>query len=149
MPDTRGAQKRDGNMTSARLLLGTILLLALTIAPNGLAEPQSSGSGAVSGVVIGPDDKPVAHALVTCESGTGSAPQVVHADAKGHFSVVKLRSDSYKLRASGKGVFSQWEETYVHSGRTNEMTLRLEYAKQIPKAYTPTRTYEQNNPPRP
>ena len=125
-----------------------MLALAFIVAPASLAQPQSSAGG-VTGVVIGPDDKPVPHALVTCESGTGSAPRIAHADAKGHFTIAKLRADSYKLRASGKGVFSQWEETYVHAGKTNAMTLRLEYAKQIPKAYTPTRTYEQNNPPRP
>jgi Carboxypeptidase regulatory-like domain len=132
-------------------IVGTISLLALVfvVAPASLAEPQGSGSGGVTGVVIGPDDKPVPHALVTCESGTGSSPHIVHADAKGNFAIAKLRADSYKVRASGKGVFSQWEETYVHSGKTNALTLRLEYAKQIPKAYTPTRTYEQNNPPRP
>lgn len=127
------------------LTLGMISFLALITVQGALADPQSSGSGVVAGVVIGPDDKPVPHAMVTCQSGGGSTPRIVHADAKGHFSIAKLRSDNYELRASGKGVFSQWENISVRSGKTKAVTLRLIYAKQVPKAYTATRTYEPNN----
>ncbi len=99
----------------------------------------------VTGVVIGPDDKPVPHAVVTYQSGGGSAPHVAHADARGHFTISKLRSDNYALRASGKGVFSSWENVVVRSGKTKTLTLHTIYAKEIPKAYTATRTYEPNN----
>jgi hypothetical protein len=99
----------------------------------------------VSGVVIGPDDRPVPHAIVTYQSGGGSAPHVAHADSRGHFTISKLRSDNYALRASGKGVFSAWENVAVHSGKTKSVTLHTIYAKEIPKSYTATRTYEQNN----
>lgn len=110
-----------------------------------VAAPQH-GSGVVTGVVIGPDDKPVPHAIVTYESGGGSAPHVVHADARGRFTIEKLRNDNYQVRAAGKGVFSAWENVAVHSGKTKTMTLHTIYAKEIPKAYTATRTYEQDQP---
>jgi hypothetical protein len=111
-----------------------------------LADPQSKASGTLTGVVIGPDDKPVAHAVITYQSSGGSAPHAVHADAKGRFTISKLRSDAYEVRASGRGVFSEWEkDVFVRSGKTKEVTLHLIYAKEIPPAYTATRTYEGNS----
>ena len=99
----------------------------------------------MAGVVIGPDDKPVPHAMITYQSGGGTAPHVIHTDAKGRFSIPKLHSDNYELRAAGRGVFSQWENVSVKSGKTKAITLHLIYAKEIPKAYTATRTYEPND----
>jgi hypothetical protein len=127
------------------LTLSFIFLLGLAGSPLAMAEPQRHGSGVVTGVVIGPDDKPVPRAIVTCQSGGGSAPHVVHADARGHFTIAKLRSDNYALRASGKGVASPWENVAVRSGQTKSLTLHTIYAKEIPKAYTATRTYEPKN----
>jgi hypothetical protein len=125
------------------LVLGGVVLASLLAAGAALAAPQTKGSGVLTGVVIGPDDKPVAHAVITYQSGGGNAPHVVHADAKGHFTIPKLRSDSYEVRASGKGVFSEWvKNVFVRSGQTKSVTLRLEYAKEVPKAYTATRTYD-------
>jgi hypothetical protein len=123
------------------VMLGMALFLAALAAQRAAAAPQS-GSGILAGVVIGPDDKPVPHAVITYQSGGGTAPHVVHADARGQFSIAKLRSDVYGLRASGKGVFSDWENVSVRSGKTKAVTLRLIYAKRIPKAYTATRTYD-------
>lgn len=125
-----------------RALILSMALLVAVIAAQRLAAAPQSGSGILAGVVIGPDDKPVPHAVITYQSGGGSAPHVVHADTKGHFSIPKLRSDNYELRASGKGVFSSWENVSVRSGKTKAVRLRLIYAKQIPKEYTATRTYE-------
>ena len=118
------------------LLLITILLVALVTARGVSADPQRKGSSTLSGVVLGPDDKPVAHASVSYQSSNGSAPHVVRTDSNGHFSISKLKADNYDLRASGKGVFSEWEKNItLRSGATKELTLRLIYAKQIPKAY--------------
>jgi hypothetical protein len=127
------------------LTFSFLFLLGLAVARQAIAEPQSSASGVVTGVVIGPDDKPVPHAVVTYQSGGGSAPHVAHADARGHFTISKLRSDNYALRASGNGVFSSWENVVVRSGKTKTLTLHTIYAKEIPKAYTATRTYEPYN----
>ena len=118
------------------LLLITIFLVALITARGVSAAPQHKGSSTLSGVVLGPDDKPVAHASVSYQSSNGSAPHVVRTDSNGHFTISKLKADNYDLRASGKGVFSEWEKNVnLRSGARKELTLRLIYAKQIPKAY--------------
>jgi hypothetical protein len=112
-----------------------VLLVALAGAQNLAA--QHKGSGILSGVVLGPDDKPVSHASVTYQSSSGTAPHAVRADSHGHFTITKLRSDNYDLRASGRGVFSEWEKNVtVRSGKTKSVTLRLVYAKEVPEAYT-------------
>jgi hypothetical protein len=117
-------------------LFTTIFLLAVAAAPGVSAAPQSKGSSTLTGIVLGPDDKPVANASVSYQVSSGSAPHVVRTDARGRFTISKLRADNYDLRASGKGVFSEWEKNIsLRSGATKELTLRLIYAKQIPKAY--------------
>jgi len=118
-----------------------VLAVALVAARNLAA--QHKGAGVISGVVLGPDDKPVPHASVTYQSSAGIAPHAVHADSQGHFTITKLRSDNYDLRASGRGVYSEWEKNVtVRSGQTKSVTLRLIYAKQIPKAYTKSKAKE-------
>ena len=126
-----------------------LLLMALLACQTVQATPQtvkvpaqSKAPAALTGVVIGPDDKPVPHAVITYQSAGGNAPHVVHADAKGRFAIAKLRSDAYEVRAAGKGVFSEWEKNVlVRPGQTKSLTLRLIYAKEIPKEYTATKTY--------
>ncbi len=114
----------------------TIFLLTLVAVRGVCAAPQGRASSTLSGVVLGPDDKPVAHASVSYQSSSGSAPHAVHTDAHGHFSISKLKADNYDLRASGKGVFSAWEKNItLRSGETKDLTVRLVYARQIPKAY--------------
>ena len=118
------------------LLLIAIFLLVLVTVRDTSAAAQRKGSSTLSGVVLGPDDRPVAHASVSYQSSSGSAPHVVRTDAHGQFSISKLRADNYDLRASGKGVFSVWEKNVtLRSGETKNLTLRLIYAKEIPKAY--------------
>jgi len=122
------------------LVFLSILLLALVAARSVSAEPQHKGTSTLSGVVLGPDDRPVAHAYVSYQSSGGVAPHVVRADSQGHFTISKLKADNYDLRASGKGVFSEWEKNVnLRSGARKELTLRLIYAKEIPKAYVKTK----------
>ena len=118
------------------LLLITIILLAL-VAPRGAAAaPQGKGSAILTGTVLGPDDRPVAHASVSYQSSGGRAPHAVHTDTHGKFTITKLRADNYDIRASGKGVFSEWEKNVtLRTGQRKELTLRLIYARKIPKAY--------------
>ena len=113
-----------------------ISLLALVAVGGVSAAPQSKRSSTLRRVVLGPDDRPVAHASVSYQLSSGSAPHAVHTDSHGHFSIGKLRADNYDLRASGKGVFSVWEKNVtLRSGETKNLTLHLVYAKEIPKAY--------------
>lgn len=118
-------------------VLMAILLLSLVAVRGGAAVPQRKGTAVLTGVVLGPDDRPVAHAAVTYQSSSGTAPHVVHTDSHGHFTIRKLRGgDDYDLRASGKGVFSEWEKNIpLRPGQTKSVTLQLIYAKEIPKAY--------------
>ena len=118
------------------LLFLAIVPLALVAAQGVVAGPQSKGNSTLSGVVLGPDDRPVSHARVSYQSSDGRAPHAVRADSQGHFVITKLRADIYDLRASGKGVFSDWEKNITLSpGQTKNVTLRLIYAKEVPKAY--------------
>ena len=122
-------------MRCAKLFVA-ILLLMLLAARGVSAAPQGKGSATLTGTVLGPDDRPVAHASVSYQSSSGNAPHAVHTDSHGHFTIAKLRTDNYDIRASGKGVFSEWEKNVsVRSGQTKELTLRLIYARKIPKAY--------------
>lgn len=122
------------------LLFLVVFFLGLIAVRGASAAPQSKGSGILSGLVLGPDDRPVAHASVTYQSSAGNAPHAVRTDSQGHFTITKLKSDNYDLRATGKGVFSEWEKNIsVKSGQTKSVTLRLIYAKQIPKAYVKTK----------
>jgi hypothetical protein len=118
------------------ILILTILPLVLGAVQGVSAEPQGKNLGTLTGVVLGPDDRPVPRASITYQSGGGNEPHAVRADSQGRFTIAKLKADNYDLRASGKGVFSQWEKNIsVKPGRTTTLTLRLIYAKEIPKAY--------------
>jgi hypothetical protein len=118
------------------LVFLSIFLLTLVAVRGVSAAPQHKGSSTLSGTVLGPDDKPVAHASVSYQSSNGSAPHAVYTDSHGHFTISKLKADNYDLRASGKGVFSEWEKNVnLRSGKTKDVTLRLIYAKEVPKAY--------------
>lgn len=127
-----------------KLLCITVLFLAL-VAGRGLsAAPQNRTGATLSGMVIGPDDKPVARASVSYQSANGSAPHVVHTDSQGHFTIPKLKADIYDVRASGKGVFSDWEKNVnLRPGQTKSLTLHLIYAKKIPKAYVNSKPAQQ------
>lgn len=129
-----------------RVLFSMLGVLGVLMCAQNLAA-QKKGAGVLSGVVLGPDDKPVPHASVTYQSSAGIAPHAVHADSQGHFTITKLRTDNYDLRASGKGVYSEWEKNVaVRSGQTKSVTLRLIYAKEIPKAYTKSKAKEPEKP---
>jgi len=117
-------------------VLIAILLFVLVAVRRVSAAPQSKGTATLTGVVLGPDDKPVPHASVSYQSSAGNAPHAVFADSHGHFTITKLYADAYDVRASGKGVFSEWQRNVnLRKGQTKSLTLRLIYAKQIPKAY--------------
>ena len=117
------------------IVTSTVLVLTLLGIQNALAAPQKH-AGEITGVVLGPDDKPVPDATITYQSSAGIAPHAVHADAHGRFVITHLRTDNYDLRASGLGVFSDWEKNVaVKSGYTKNVTLHLIYANEVPKAY--------------
>jgi hypothetical protein len=103
--------------------IAVIAVLGVMI-PSVPGMPQHTST--LAGVVLGADGKPVANASVTYQTGGGDAPHVIRTDAKGHFSVGKLRADSYDLRATTKGMYSEWARNVsVRPGQTKTVTLRL------------------------
>jgi len=117
------------------VILIAVFLIALVAARGVVAAPQSKGSATLSGVVIGPDDKPVRHASVSYQSSGGNAPHAVYTDARGRFTITKLKSDNYDLRASSKGIFSEWVKNItLRKGHTEFITVQLIYAREMPKA---------------
>jgi hypothetical protein len=120
-----------------RLLASALVLLTITATAASaqyVLKKRGGPTGVISGVVIGPDDKPAPHAAITYQSSSGSSPHAVHADAHGHFTITKLHTDNYDLRASANGIFSEWQKNFpVTSGKTREITLHLIYAKEMPK----------------
>lgn len=118
----------------------TFFALALVAARGVLAAPQSRGTATLSGVVIGPNDKPVPHASVSYQSSDGSAPHAVYADAHGRFTISQLNANSYDIRASGKGVFSDWQRNIpLRKGQSRSVELHLIYAKEMPKSVFDTK----------
>ena len=117
------------------LILFTVFLLALAVSRNVYAAPQSKGTATLSGVVIGPNDKPVPHASISYQTSDGSAPHAVFADAHGHFTISQLRADSYDIRASHNGIFSDWQRNIpLGKGKSRSVELHLIYAKEMPKS---------------
>jgi len=111
--------------------LGTTVLLATRTV---FANTERKGTSVLTGVVLGPNDRPVPHAAIAYQSSSGNAAHVVHTDAHGRFTISKLAADDYDLRASASGVFSDWEKNIpLRVGQTREIILRLVYAKQMPK----------------
>ena len=122
-------------MLRRTLVFISVFLLTLVAARGATARPQSKGSCTLTGVVIGPDDKPVPHAAVSYQSSGGSAPHAVHTDSRGRFRISSLKSDNYDIRASSKGIFSEWvKNVMVSKGQTRSVELRLIYAREMPKS---------------
>lgn len=116
------------------LVFIAVCLIALATASGVMAAPQHKKSCTLTGTVIGPDDKPVPHASVSYQSSGGTAPHAAHSDSKGHFTISNLRADNYDIRASAKGIFSEWEKNVnLRPGQTKSIELRLIYAKEMPK----------------
>jgi Carboxypeptidase regulatory-like domain len=118
-----------GRWQSMRRSAGFLLLLILlcSVAPGSRAQSTTSKSTTVlKGIVLGADGKAVAAAAVTCQSSAGMRPRIVHTDAKGHYVVTGLKQDSYDLRATANGAYSDWEKNIpLRKGQTKEITLHL------------------------
>jgi hypothetical protein len=108
------------------VLLAVFLTMAILFAPGIHAQsPKQLGTN-ISGVVLDANGKPVGNAAISCESSGGLRPRAVHADPTGHFVITGLKQDSYDLRASSNGAYSDWEKNIpVRKGQSKSVTLRL------------------------
>ena len=117
------------------LIFLVVFSMTLMAARGVLAAPQHKGTSTLTGVVLGPDDKPVPHASVSYQSAGGNAPHATFTNSKGRFTITKLRADDYDVRASSKGIFSEWQKNVaIGRGQTKDITLQLIYAKEMPKS---------------
>lgn len=117
-----------GVIMLSRIALGLSLVAALVLAPTvyGQSHPVKRTGATLSGIVVDANDKPVANAGVTCETSGGLKPRAVHTDAKGHFQITGLKGDSYDIRASASGAYSDWEKNIpLRTNQSKEFTLRL------------------------
>jgi hypothetical protein len=90
------------------------------------AQTSSKTQTMIKGTVLGADGKPVAAAAITCQSSAGVRPRVVHTDNQGHYIISGLKQDSYDLRATSNGAYSDWEKNIpLRRGQTKEITLHL------------------------
>ncbi len=90
------------------------------------AQKINTGNVTIKGIVLGADGKPVPAAAVSCNSSAGIRARVVHTDKKGHYLITGLKEDSYDLRASTNGAYSDWEKNIpLRKGQTKDITLRL------------------------
>jgi Carboxypeptidase regulatory-like domain len=90
------------------------------------AQTTIKSQTVIKGSVLGADGKPVPAAAVTCQSSAGVRPRIVHTDGKGHYLITGLKQDSYDLRATSNGAYSDWEKNIpLRKGQTKEITLHL------------------------
>ena len=124
-------------MLRRTLVFMSLIFLVLAVTRNVTGGPQSkkTGTSTLAGLVLGPDDKPVPHAAVSYQSSGGSGPHAVHTDTKGRFTISNLKADNYDIRASHKGIFSDWmKNVTLPKGQTRTVELRLIYAREMPKS---------------
>jgi uncharacterized membrane protein len=102
------------------------ILVAVLCAASTPAQTSKKDAVTIKGIVLGADGKPVPAAAVTCQSSAGMKPRAVHTDSKGHYLITGLKQDSYDIRASSNGAYSDWERNIpLRKGQTKEITLRL------------------------
>ena len=109
-----------------KLLLVIVSALASLWVADCVAQTPKKVDTILTGIVRGDDEKPVAHAAVSCQSSAGIAAKVVYTDAHGRFTISGLRQDNYDVRASTNGGYSDWvKNILVKKGQTKEITIRL------------------------
>jgi len=114
------------------LVSGLLISLAgYSLALQAMPTREYKGNCSLTGVVLGPDDKPVPRAVITYQSSSGNWPHALRTDSHGNFAIRHLRADNYDMRASANGVFSEWEKNIsLRAGESKSLTLRLIYTRQ-------------------
>lgn len=109
-----------------KLIFPLILGLAVLFAQDIHAQTKKKTGATITGTVLDSGGKPVANASVMCETSSGMKPRVVHTDGKGNFFVTGLKQESYDLRASRNGAYSDWERNIpLRKSQTKTVTLQL------------------------
>jgi hypothetical protein len=90
------------------------------------AQTRKKTGATITGTVLDSNGRPVANASVTCETSSGMKPRAVHTDKSGNFFITGLKQESYDLRASRNGAYSDWERNIpLAKNQTKTVTLQL------------------------
>jgi uncharacterized GH25 family protein len=109
-----------------KLIFPLILGLAALFAQDMLAQTKKKTGATITGTVLDSNGRPVANASVTCETSSGMKPRAVHTDTKGNFFITGLKQESYDLRATRNGAYSDWERNIpLRKSQTKTVTLQL------------------------
>ena len=109
-----------------KLIFSLILGIAIFFAQDIQAQTPKKTGATITGIVLDADGKPVVRASVTCETSSGMKPRAVHTDSKGRFFITGLKQESYDLRASRNGAYSDWERNLpLGKSQTKNVTLQL------------------------
>ncbi|HXH67854.1 MAG TPA: carboxypeptidase-like regulatory domain-containing protein [Candidatus Limnocylindrales bacterium] len=109
-----------------KLTISLIFCLAMVFTQDTMAQTRKKTGGTITGTVLDSNGRPVANATVTCETSSGMKPRVVHADKGGKFFITGLKQESYDLRASRNGAYSDWEKNVpLWKSQSKDITLQL------------------------
>jgi hypothetical protein len=109
-----------------KLIFSLILGLMVLFAHDIRAQTKKKTGATITGTVLDSNGRPVANATVTCETSSGLKPRVVHADKSGKFFITGLKQESYDLRASRNGAYSDWEKNIpLGKSQSKDITLQL------------------------
>src|ERR1700756_434254 len=109
-----------------KLILFLLSGAAVLFAQNVNAQTPKKTGATITGTVLDSNGRPVANASVTCETSSGMKPRAVHTDKSGNFFITGLKQESYDLRASRNGAYSDWERNIpLGKSQTKTVTLQL------------------------
>jgi hypothetical protein len=104
------------------LVVGVVVLFTQGVD----AQTRKKTGATITGTVLDSNGRPVANASVTCETSSGMKPRAVHTDKSGNFFITGLKQESYDLRASRNGAYSDWERNIpLGKSQTKTVTLQL------------------------
>lgn len=109
-----------------KLIFSIALGIAMLFSQDANAQTKKKTGATITGTVLDADGRPVANASVTCETSSGLKPRAVHTDKSGKFFITGLKQESYDLRASRNGAYSDWERNIpLGKTQTKAVTLQL------------------------
>ena len=124
------------------LIFFAAFVLALVAARGVPAAPQTKGSAILSGVATSDLTISRWHTLacpISCPTAARRTPCT--RIRTGVSRLRSCRSDNYDIRASAKGIFSEWQKNIsVRKGQTKSIELRLIYAREMPKPVSSTKS---------
>ena len=109
-----------------KLIFLLIVGVAIVFAQGVNAQTRKKTGATLTGTILDANGRTVANAIVTCQTSSGMKPRVVHSDATGAFFITGLKQESYDLRASRNGAYSDWEKNIpLGRSQSKDITLQL------------------------